>query len=138
MSLKLSWWLILYCLFICFWNIKTTWHLLEPHFDEPTVLSNEETLDLTRKLLKFRALINDYIWYITYNIRNISFQMWYAKCVEKLVPDLFWFFKSNPSISLDQQTKSFYSLFLLYARVEDYQKILNLRCWLPAFTSYKA
>ena len=38
------------------------------------------------------------------------------------------FKKSNPRISLDQQTKTFYSLFLLYARVEDYQKILNLRC----------
>ena len=34
------------------------------------------------QIMKFRQLIE-------YNIRNISFQMRYAKCVEKLVPDLF-------------------------------------------------
>ena len=41
-------------------------------------------------------------------------------------------------ISLDQQSETFYNLFLLYVQAEKYQNILKLRCWPLAYTSYKA
>ena len=40
----------------------------------------------------------------------------------------------NLSISLDQQCKVLYPLFLLHVQVEGYQKILKLRCRSFAFT----
>ena len=45
--------------------------------------------------------------------------------------------KSKLSISLDQQPKMLYSLFL-YIQVEVYQNILKLKCWPLVFTLNKA
>ena len=42
------------------------------------------------------------------------------------------------SISLDQLSNVLYSLFLLYAKNEDYQNILKLSCGPLFFTSYNA
>ena len=49
------------------------------------------------------------------------------------------FYKDSKfSISLDQQPKISYSLFLLYVQVEVHQNILKLTCWSLTFTLYKA
>ena len=50
-------------------------------------------------------------------MRNIYLENHTQNVVEKLLPDPF-LKKTKLSISLDQQS---YSLFLLYARIEDYQ-----------------
>ena len=49
-------------------------------------------------------------------------------------------FSTNPklSISLDQQSKAGYTLFLSYAQVEHYRNISKLSCRLLAFTLFKA
>ena len=52
--------------------------------------------------------------------------------VVKLFPDNF------PLLSLDQQSKVLYTLFLLYIQVEGYRNILKLRCRPLGFTSYVA
>ena len=53
---------------------------------------------------------------IEYNMRNIFFEKWYTECSGETIP---WPFskKSKLSISLDQQSKVLYSLFLLCARL---------------------
>ena len=53
---------------------------------------------------------------IEYNMRNIFFEKWYTECSGETIP---WPFskKSKLSISLDQQSKVLYGLFLLYARL---------------------
>ena len=59
--------------------------------------------------------------------------------VEKLVPDPFFLKKKTKfSISADQQSRTLYSLFLLYVQVEGYGNILKLRCRQLAFTTCKA
>ena len=57
-----------------------------------------------------------------YNLKFFAQNM-----VEKLVPDPF-LKKAKLSISLDQQSKVSYNLFIFFVQVEDYQNILNLRC----------
>ena len=42
------------------------------------------------------------------------------------------------SISLDQQSEILYSFFLFYVQIEVYQNMLKLKCWLLAFTLYRA
>ena len=53
---------------------------------------------------------------IEYNMRNIFLEKWYTECSGETIP---WPFskKSKLSISLDQQSKVLYGLFLLYARL---------------------
>ena len=48
------------------------------------------------------------------------------------------FLKLQLSISLDEQFKASYCMFLLYVQVEDYGNILKLRCRPLGFTSCKA
>ena len=71
---------------------------------------------------------------VIYNTRNIFLEKSYPKCGAEIShrPS---FRKSNFCISLDQQSKVLYSLFV---QVEGYRNILKLTCRLVAFTSYKA
>ena len=56
--------------------------------------------------------------------------------VDKLVPECF--LKSKLLISLDQQSKVLYRLFLLHVQVKGYRKILKLKCRPLAFILCKA
>ena len=64
---------------------------------------------------------------IEYNTRNIFLEKLYVKCGGNTSPRPFSK-KSKLSISLDQQSKVLYSLFLLYVQVEVYVSLLKLRC----------
>ena len=74
---------------------------------------------------------------IEYNMRNIFLEKSYTECSGETIPKLFSE-KSKLSISLDQQCKVLYSLFLLDAQVEGYRNTLNLISRPLAFISYKA
>ena len=64
---------------------------------------------------------------IEYNMRNIFLEKSYIKFGEESNPRSFYK-KSKLSISLDQQSKMLYRLFLWYVQVEVYQNILKLQC----------
>ena len=66
-------------------------------------------------------------------MRNIFLEKSYTKCGVETSPRPFS--KSKLSISLDQEFKVLYSLFLSYAKLGDYQNILKLSCRLFAFIS---
>ena len=66
--------------------------------------------------IKFSQLTN-------YNMKIIFFEKPYSKCDGKHSPRTFSK-NSKLNISVDQQSKILYSLFLLYAQVEDYRNIL--------------
>ena len=53
---------------------------------------------------------------IEYNMRNIFLEKSYTKCCGETIPTPFPK-KSKLSMSLDQQSKVLYSLFLLYAKL---------------------
>ena len=69
------------------------------------------------------------------NIRNIFLEKLYTKCGEETSPRPFSE-KLKMSLSLDQQSKVSYGLFLLYGNFQDYRNILKLSCRPLAFTSY--
>ena len=70
---------------------------------------------------------------IEYNIRNFFLEILYPKCGTETTPRLFTE-KSKLNLSLNQQFKVPYCLFLLYVKVEGYRNILK-----PiSFTSYEA
>ena len=71
---------------------------------------------------------------IEYNMRNIFLEKSYIKCGRETSSRLFSG-KLNLSISLDQQSKVLYSLFLLYPK---YRNILKPSCRPLAFTSDQA
>ena len=71
-----------------------------------------------------------------YNMRNIFLEKSYTKCSGETIPRPFSK-KSKLSISLDQQSKVLYSLFLLCAKSKVYQNILKLSCRPLTFISYK-
>ena len=74
---------------------------------------------------------------IEHNIRSIFLEKWYTKYCRKT--SLRQFSKKlKLRISLDQQSKVGYSLFLLYAHVKDHRNKLELKSIPLAFTSYKA
>ena len=64
---------------------------------------------------------------IKYIMRNINLKRSCTKCDGGTSPRLFSK-KSKLSLSLDQQSKGLYSLFLLYVQVEGYRNILKLGC----------
>ena len=68
-------------------------------------------------------------------MRNIFPEKSYAKCSIKTSPKHF-FKKSKLSISLDQQYKDLYSLFLLNILVEGYRTTSKLRCRTLAFKAF--
>ena len=57
---------------------------------------------------------------IEWKMRNISLKKSYTKCGGETVPRLF-LTKSNLSISLDQQSKVLYSLFILYVKLRAFK-----------------
>ena len=63
---------------------------------------------------------------IEYIMRNIFFKNHTLHVMEKLVPDPF--LKNKLSIFVNRLPEILYSLFLLYAQVEDYLNVLKLRC----------
>ena len=63
---------------------------------------------------------------IEHNMRNIFLEKSY-KCRGETSRRPF-FEKSKLSITLEQQSKMLYSLFLLHVHVEDFQNLLKLRC----------
>ena len=69
---------------------------------------------------------------IEYTMRNIFLEKSNKKCGGETSPRHFSE-KSKLNISLDQQSKVLYNLFLLYLQVEIYQNLLKF-----AFTSNKA
>ena len=71
---------------------------------------------------------------IEYNLRNIFRKKSYAKYGGEAMHGPFSK-KSKLSISLDQQSKTLYNLFLIYAKL---RTILKLNCRSLNFTSYKA
>ena len=70
---------------------------------------------------------------IEYNLSNIFCKKSYTKCGGKAIYKPFSE-KSKLSISLDQQSKTLYNLFLMYAKLKT---ILKLNCRSLNFTSYK-
>ena len=68
-------------------------------------------------------------------MRNTFLEKSCAKCGETSLRPFSK--KSKVSIFLDQQAEIFYSLFLFYILVKDYQNISKLSCWRTAFTAYK-
>ena len=64
---------------------------------------------------------------IKFNMRNIFLKKSCTACSGVTRPRPF-LKKSKLNICLDQQSEVLYSLFLLYAQLEDYQTILKLRC----------
>ena len=74
--------------------------------------------------------------FIEYNMRNIFLKKPYAKWCEETSPRRI---SKNLQviIPLEQLSGILCSLFLLYVQVDEYQNILELRCWPLAFTSYK-
>ena len=64
---------------------------------------------------------------IKFNMRNIFLKKSCTTCSRVTRPRPF-LKKSKLNICLDQQSEVLYSLFLLYAQLEDYQTILKLRC----------
>ena len=83
----------------------------------------------SNQTIKFGQLID-------YNMRNIFTKKWYTKFggETSLKP---FSVKLKLSISLDQQSKVSYSLFLLHAKLRGYQNILKLNCRILAFISYQ-
>ena len=73
---------------------------------------------------------------LEFNIINIFLEKSCTKCVGETIPRSF-FKELKLSISLDQQSKVSYSLFLLYVEVEDYKNIFKLRGGPLGFTSFK-
>ena len=74
---------------------------------------------------------------IEYYMRKMFLEKLYGKCGGKTSPRSFSK-KLKLSTSLDQQSKDWYTLFLLYDQVENYRNLLKLRSRPLAFTSYKA
>ena len=74
---------------------------------------------------------------IEYNVRNIFLEKSYINWGGKTSPRPFSK-KLKLSISLDQQPKVLYSLFILYVQVKGYQNTLKPTCRPLAFTSCNA
>ena len=70
------------------------------------------------------------------NMRNIFLEKSYTKCGGEFSRRFSEIKKLR--ISLDQQSKVLYSLFLLYVKLQGYRNILKLSCITLAFTSCKA
>ena len=66
---------------------------------------------------------------IEWKTRNISLKKSYTKCGGETVPRLF-LTKSKLSISLDQQSKVLYGLFILYVKLRAF-KIYETKLHLP-------
>ena len=64
---------------------------------------------------------------IEYNMIDFFFEKSYSKCDGETSPRTF-LKNSKLSVSLDQQSEVSYSLFLLYAQVEENQNILKIQC----------
>ena len=73
---------------------------------------------------------------IEHNMRNIFLEKSYTKFGGETSPKAF-FKKSQLNISLDQESKVLYSLFLLHVQVEGYRNILKLSCRPLAFLKNK-
>ena len=71
-----------------------------------------------------------------YYMKNIFLEKSHTKCDRETIPKPS-FKKSKLSISPDQKSKAFYSLFLLYAKLRAI-KILKLSSRPLTFTLYKA
>ena len=69
-------------------------------------------------------------------MRNIFLEKSYTKFGGETSPKAF-FKKSQLNISLDQESKVLYSLFLLHVQVEGYRNILKLSCRPLAFLKDK-
>ena len=64
--------------------------------------------------------------FIEYNMRSTCLEKSYTKCGKETSPRLFSK-KSKSSLSLDQQPKYLYHLFLLFVEAEIYKKVFKLR-----------
>ena len=69
------------------------------------------------------------------NMRNVFLEKSFTKCGGETSSRPFSE-KLKTSISLDQQSKVLYSVFLLYGQVEGYRSISKLSCGPLAFTSF--
>ena len=83
-----------------------------------------------------------FVQLIEYNLRNIFCEKSYTKCGGEAIHRPFPK-KSKLSMSLDQQSKTLYNLFLMYTKLKTILKlncrtILKLNCRALNFTSYKA
>ena len=65
------------------------------------------------------------------NMRNIFLEKSYKNVVQKLLPDPF--LQNQKYSCLSVKFNILYTLILWYALVEDYQNMLKLSCWPPAF-----
>ena len=74
---------------------------------------------------------------IIHNMRNIFLKKSFTKSDEETMLRPFSK-KSKFSISLDQDSKVLFSLFVIICQVEGYRNILKLNCRSLAFTSHKA